>query len=213
MAKKAIKARKVRKGKGLDGLVKEATDKSRQVLSQIKNKRLAGEPQYNLPVITKGGKEVKLNRSQKKELEMKIKIFGEDSIQAKALIMQYASEARIDMRPQPVKADTKKRPIPTKPTKTGIKMEQITDAELAGPGTKQRKRRRTSADVRIKDAITCIIDFITLTDKKEKVVRLKYKAAEKMKYEKAASLRSTELEYDKQIQATITKMRNLKRIL
>lgn len=202
----AKKVRKVRKGKGLDGLIKEATDKSKQVLSQIKKKRL-GEPQYNLPVITKGGKEVKLNRSQKRELEMKIKIFGENSIQVKALIMQYASEARVDMRPNPV-TDTKK-PVPTKPTKTGKK--QITDAELAGP-RKQRKRR-TSAEARIKDAVTCIIDFITLTDKKEKVVRLKYKAAEKMKYEKAASLRTTELEYDKQIQATITKMRNLKRIL
>jgi hypothetical protein len=203
----AKKVRKVRKGKELDGLIKEATNKSRQVLSQIKNKRLTGEPQYNLPVI----KEVTLNRSQKKELEMKIKIFGENSIQVKALMMQYASEARVDMRPQPVKTDTK-RPIPTtKPRSVGIKMEQITDAELAGPSTK--RKRRTSGEARIKDAITCIIDFITLTDKKEKVVRLKYKAAEKMKYEKAANLRSTELEYDKQIQATITKMRNIKRML
>jgi hypothetical protein len=206
MAKKVRKVRKVRKGKGLDGLIKEATDKSKQVLSQIKKKRL-GEPQYNLPVITKGGKEVKLNRSQKRELEMKIKIFGENSIQVKALMMQYASEARVDMRPQPVKTDT---PIPTTRS-VGIKMEQITDAELAGPSTK--RKRRTSGEARIKDAITCIIDFITLTDKKEKVVRLKYKAAEKMKYEKAANLRSTELEYDKQIQATITKMRNIKRML
>lgn len=195
MAKKVKK-----KGKGLDGLIKEATDKSKQVLSQIKN---------NLPVITKGGKEVTLNRSQKRELEMKIKIFGENSIQVKALIMQYASEARVDMRPNPV-TDTKK-PIPTKPTKTGIKMEQITDAEL--DSKKPRKKRRTPVDARMKDAVTCIIDFITLTDKKEKVVRLKYKAAEKMKYEKAAGLRSTELEYDKQIQATITKMRNIKRML
>lgn len=208
MAKKVVK----KKGKGLDGLIKEATDKSKQVLSQIKKKRL-GEPQYNLPVITKGGKEVKLNRSQKRELEMKIKIFGENSVQVKALIMQYASEARVDMRPNPVKpVKTEKRPIPTKPTKTGgIKMEQITDAEL--DSKKPRKKRRTPADARMKDAVTCIIDFITLTDKKEKVVRLKYKAAEKMKYEKAAGLRSTELEYDKQIQATITKMRNIKRML
>lgn len=203
----AKKVRKVRKGKELDGLIKEATNKSRQVLSQIKNKRLTGEPQYNLPVI----KEVTLNRSQKKELEMKIKIFGENSIQVKALMMQYASEARVDMRPQPVKTDTK-RPIPTKPSSVGIKMEQITDAEL-DCFSAQCKRRRTPAEARIKDAVTCIIDFITLTDKKEKVVRLKYKAAEKMKYEKAAGLRSTELEYDKQIQATIKKMRNIKRML
>ena len=74
-------------------------------------------------------------------------------------------------------------------------------------------RKRQTTDVKVKKAVTCIINFITLIEKKEKVAVLKYKAAEKMKYEKAAQLRTKELDYDKKIDLMMSRLRKYKRML
>lgn len=152
-----------------------------------------------LPVITKGGVIVDLDAKQKSELSRAIKKHGPNSIEVRALIFQFSSEAKIHW-PKPGKTQAIKK----------IYHQYNNGKKVSEKSVTERVPVKTDL---VKLVLKSLVGVVDLEKKVKNIIVKKYNLAQKGRYEQAAKLRLKELEYDKLIEKAVSDLRKLSKRL